>query len=219
MTSVVAVMAAALDHELRRRFNFCLCAESCADIMRAVIARSAAAGQVYESSQSAQSLGREPDGGCIAGGGASDASTVAFLLDQSPSSADLAPLRTSDGGRAPSDAAPAVTAGSTLRAGDIVHHEPTGEDWVVAYVDGEYLAWCGWPAGEARLSDCRLTKPCSDEEHIDWLRQIAKAEGKRARRAQLALAALDAAAGPEGEGTPMTATVLILPVQHGGDLT
>lgn len=191
MTSVVAVMAAALDHELRQRFNFCLCAESCADIMRAVIACSAAAGQVYESSQSAQSLGREPDGGCIAGGGASDASTVAFLLDQSRSSADLAPLRTSDGGRAPSDAAPAVI--PAIRAGDIVHHEPSGEDWVVAYVDGDDLAWCGWPAGEARLSDCRLMKPCSDAEHLDWLRHIAQSDGKRALRAREALAALEAA--------------------------
>lgn len=76
------------------------------------------------------------------------------------------------------------------RAGDIVHHEPTGEDWVVAYVDGEYLAWCGWPAGEAKMDDCWLKKMCSDEEHIKWLKDISKSEGKRGNRARQALAAL-----------------------------
>jgi hypothetical protein len=77
--------------------------------------------------------------------------------------------------------------GCVIRAGDTVHHEPTGEDWVVAYVDGDYLAWCGWPAGEAKISDCWLKKSCTDEEHVKWLHDIAKADGKRGRRARLAL--------------------------------
>lgn len=74
-----------------------------------------------------------------------------------------------------------------IRAGDIVHHEPTGEDWVVAYVDGEYLAWCGWPEGEAKLSDCWLKKSCTDKEHLKWLRDISKASGKRGDHAKRAL--------------------------------
>lgn len=74
-----------------------------------------------------------------------------------------------------------------MRCGDHVHHEPTGEDWVVAYVDDPYLAWCGWPSGEALLMDCRLIKECSDEEHLSMLRQVAKADGKRGRRARAAL--------------------------------
>ena len=77
-----------------------------------------------------------------------------------------------------------------IRAGDIVRHKPTGEDWVVAYVDGDRLAWCGWPAGEANLNDCRLKKTCTDEEHRSWLQQIAKSDGKRARMARRALDAL-----------------------------
>jgi hypothetical protein len=74
--------------------------------------------------------------------------------------------------------------GYIYRAGDIVHHEPTGEDWVVAYLDGEHIAWCGWPAGEAMARDCWLKKSSTDEEHRSWLEQIAKSDGKRARMAQ-----------------------------------
>lgn len=81
--------------------------------------------------------------------------------------------------------------GYIYRAGDIVHHDPTGEDWVVAYVDGESLAWCGWPAGEVRAADCWLKKSCDDAEHLDWLHQIAKSDGKRASMARRALAGLN----------------------------
>lgn len=81
--------------------------------------------------------------------------------------------------------------GYIFRAGDIVHHEPTGEDWVVAYCDGERLAWCGWPDGEAKASDCWLKKSCTDEEHVQRLREIAKSEGRRARKARAALEALN----------------------------
>lgn len=77
-----------------------------------------------------------------------------------------------------------------MRCGDHVHHGPTGEDWVVAYVDGEHLGWCGWPAGEAKVADCTLTKACSDEKHLEWLRKCAASDGKRARMAQTALAEL-----------------------------
>lgn len=70
------------------------------------------------------------------------------------------------------------------RAGDHVLHHPTGETWVVAYVDGDYLAWCGWPEGEANLSDCTIVKRCSDDEHIQRLDDIANSSGKRARMAQ-----------------------------------
>lgn len=77
-----------------------------------------------------------------------------------------------------------------IRAGDIVHHEPTGEDWVVAYVEGDRLSWCGWPEGEANLNDCWLKKTVSDEEHRKILIEIAKSEGRRGRRAREALAAL-----------------------------
>lgn len=82
-----------------------------------------------------------------------------------------------------------------LRAGDVVHHEPTGEDWTVAYVDGDRLAWCGWPDGTALLSDCRLKKSSTDEDHVKLLHEIAASgSGRRARRAKADLAALGARA-------------------------
>ena len=98
--SVVPLMAAALDRELRERFNFALHRGSCEAIIGAVIAGTAAIARATESSQPALPPGRPPDGRCTP---PSDASAVAFS-----SSAMPAP-RTSDGGRAPSGAAPAVT--------------------------------------------------------------------------------------------------------------
>ena len=81
---------------------------------------------------------------------------------------------------------------SEIRAGDHVFHKPTGETWVVAYVDGDYLAWCGWPEGEAKLADCELVKRASDEEHLRWLNDIANSSGRRASMAKRALAELEA---------------------------
>ena len=31
---------------------------------------------------------------------------------------------------------------------DHVKHGPSGETWVVAYVEDDRLAWCGWPERE-----------------------------------------------------------------------
>ena len=86
-----------------------------------------------------------------------------------------------------------MNADCVIRAGDVVHHEPSDEDWVVAYVQGDRIAWCGWPEGEAELKDCWLKKSCTDEEHRARLEEIAKSSGKRARMAQLALAELTGA--------------------------
>jgi len=62
-----------------------------------------------------------------------------------------------------------------MRAGDIVRHRPTGEKWTVAYVQGDWLVWYGWPPGEARVSDCDLLEACSDEKHPASLSEWAKA--------------------------------------------
>jgi hypothetical protein len=79
---------------------------------------------------------------------------------------------------------------SNWRAGDRVLHRPSGETWVLAYVDGDHLAWCGWPAGEAKVSDCELVAQCSDAEHLKLLDALAASGGgKRARMAQRDLAA------------------------------
>lgn len=60
-----------------------------------------------------------------------------------------------------------------LDTGDHVHHEPSGEDWVVAYVRGDRLAWCGWPQGEAALSDCTLLKKATPAERDKLLHEMA----------------------------------------------
>jgi hypothetical protein len=73
------------------------------------------------------------------------------------------------------------------RCGDHVHHEPSGEDWVVAHVSNDMLAWCGWPGGMTKLSECRVIKRCSDEEHLKLVNEIANMSdgdfrGEHARR-------------------------------------
>jgi hypothetical protein len=60
------------------------------------------------------------------------------------------------------------------RAGDHVHHGPTGETWVVRRVVEDRLEWLGWPPGQAKLSDCTTLYRCADEEHQETLKQIAQ---------------------------------------------
>lgn len=64
---------------------------------------------------------------------------------------------------------------TTIKTGDTVLHKPSGETWVVAYVRPETndLAWCGWPSGLARLSDCELVESCTPDESKDLLAQMA----------------------------------------------
>jgi hypothetical protein len=56
---------------------------------------------------------------------------------------------------------------------DTVVHGPSGERWLVAYVRGEYVAWCGWPQGEAKLTDCELVKKATTDEREKLLREMA----------------------------------------------
>lgn len=48
----------------------------------------------------------------------------------------------------------------SIEAGDIVFHEPSGEEWVVLGVREakDELIWMGWPPGYAKLSDCKLVE-------------------------------------------------------------
>ena len=72
------------------------------------------------------------------------------------------------------------------RCGDHVLHRPTGEEWVVAYADAERdeLAWCGWPEGHAKLSDCTLVMRCTDEVHREWVQRFvdSRHDSHRKRR-------------------------------------
>ena len=78
-----------------------------------------------------------------------------------------------------------------IDTGDSVHHTPTGEDWVVAYVRGDRLAWCGWPEGEAALSDCTMVTKATPEWRDKLLREMAEnTDGARGRYARAVLARL-----------------------------
>lgn len=71
---------------------------------------------------------------------------------------------------------------------DHVHHAPSGEDWVVAYVRGDCLAWCGWPPGEAALADCTLLKQATQAERDKLLHEMANSGGRLASYARDRLA-------------------------------
>lgn len=78
-----------------------------------------------------------------------------------------------------------ATPPTEIDTGDYVKHRPTGESWVVAYVHGDRLAWCGWPEGEAALADCELEKKATPERRLELLQEMAKlgddARGRHAR--------------------------------------
>jgi hypothetical protein len=82
----------------------------------------------------------------------------------------------------------------TIDTDDVVRHEPTGELWVVAYVDGERLAWCGWPSGTARLSDCTLVRKATPEQRRQLLEELAAMSGDDPRKSH-AIRALEATNG------------------------
>ena len=78
-----------------------------------------------------------------------------------------------------------------IDTGDSVKHAPTGETWVVAFVEGDRLYWCGWPGGSAQLSDCTLVKKASHEYRMSLLTEMADmhdTKDARCRFAQRALA-------------------------------
>lgn len=66
---------------------------------------------------------------------------------------------------------------------DHVHHAPSGEDWVVAYVVADRLAWCGWPQGQAALADCTLVKKATPAERDKLLQEMADMGGNDMRAA------------------------------------
>ena len=69
-----------------------------------------------------------------------------------------------------------------MDTGDIVIHKPTGEKWVVAFVDGERLSWCGWPEGLAYTKDCVLLEHARPEERLTLLHQLATMDGLDSRK-------------------------------------
>ena len=71
------------------------------------------------------------------------------------------------------------------RCGDHVRHGPSGENWLVAWAEGDDLAPAGWPTTIARLADCEVTRRCTDEEHVVAVRLWRNSQdghGPRVRR-------------------------------------
>jgi len=58
-----------------------------------------------------------------------------------------------------------------FKAGDFVHHKPTGEDWILLEVKGDYVVPAGWPRCEAKASDCILIK--RDDGTLCRLKKVA----------------------------------------------
>jgi hypothetical protein len=69
----------------------------------------------------------------------------------------------------------------TIDTGDTVFHRPTGETWLVAYVEDGKLAWCGWPEGYADLADCELKQKASEEARSKLLLQMSAIQRTDAR--------------------------------------
>lgn len=62
-----------------------------------------------------------------------------------------------------------------FRAGDTVHHFPTGENWILA-VDqfGDEVSPCGWPETIAKASDCTILERASDKQRHEQLLKSSK---------------------------------------------
>lgn len=89
---------------------------------------------------------------------------------------------------------PADQQEAEIDTADHVHHAPSGEDWVVAYVRGDRLCACGWPHTLAALSDCRLIKKATPADRDQLLRDMARnTEDDRGSYARERLAPQEAA--------------------------
>jgi hypothetical protein len=58
--------------------------------------------------------------------------------------------------------------------GDVVRVPSIGEEWIVAYVEGDYLYCCGWPLTGVRLSQVELVERATPERRQQLLEDMAK---------------------------------------------
>lgn len=81
----------------------------------------------------------------------------------------------------------------TIDTGDVVHHNPTGEAWLVAFVKDGKLAWCGWPEGYVSLTDCTLVTKATPEARDKLLHELANMRPDNDMRCRYARERLNAA--------------------------
>jgi hypothetical protein len=75
-----------------------------------------------------------------------------------------------------------------FRTGDVVKHEPSTEEWVLATDEHNGRVWTyGWPESPANVDELSLIEAASDESRLKSLRDFAKHDGPRGScaRAQL----------------------------------
>lgn len=75
---------------------------------------------------------------------------------------------------------PPQASGSAFRAGDIVRHAKTGEEWELACDEerGEVMP-AGWPMCIAKAEDCDLVRPASDEVRLRTLYHAASLDNSK----------------------------------------
>lgn len=66
------------------------------------------------------------------------------------------------------------------RTNDVVAHRVTGEEWVVAFVEGGYLAPCGWPMCLVPVSECDIITRSTDEASEGLVRANVVGQKERA---------------------------------------
>jgi len=64
-----------------------------------------------------------------------------------------------------------------MRAGDVVKHEPSGEEWLLGRVYNGFVYPCGWPPCRAEAKDCTLVHECTDEDHAKMVAKWAIKRG------------------------------------------
>ena len=72
----------------------------------------------------------------------------------------------------------------SLRIGDVVFHRPSGEEWMVAAVDGKFFYAAGWPETLALVSDVGPVRAASDAEHVRMVGHVRASAGRRASLAR-----------------------------------
>jgi len=71
----------------------------------------------------------------------------------------------------------------TFKVGDVVHHEPTGEEWVVALCEEGKVYWCGYPFGGYGLEeDCSLVEDANQESSHKLIELLASGKGSELPR-------------------------------------
>lgn len=62
---------------------------------------------------------------------------------------------------------------ANFRTGDTVHHNPSGEDWIVAVCEDGKVIPCGWPLTFAESAHCELMEAATDEECEQLMQRLA----------------------------------------------